>query len=130
MPVGNLHKLHNPTKGSKYVAGDYVGSFEVIEVLGFTDYHPVKKSHMSKKQWWYRVRCSCGSYEVIAQGQLIRRKDCNDCATDRKVRSLRPLRPEPIPAHLDFARIQLVKPAESGPEPTLDWAKFEVLNDE
>ena len=107
MPIMHLHKLTHSSPGPKFKVGQRTNSFTVTDVIGWSDIHPTKKTSMSKKQWWYRVRCSCGSFEVIAQGQLAKRKDCNECATDRKIRSLRPYRSNPIPPELDFAKMKL-----------------------
>lgn len=107
MPVNNLHQLHRPSPGPRFKVDEPLGDFTIVEILGFTNVHPIKKTTLSKKQWWYRVQCSCGSHEVIAQDQLSRRKDCRECANDRRGRKLRLSEPVEVPSELDFARMKL-----------------------
>lgn len=96
-----------PTATPKYTKGAQIGKLTVIRYIGFSVDRPNGK-RLQTPQHWYEVRCECGTVETVNQGQIRKREYCINCAgsvpSKQAPRDNKPA--EPLPAHLDFARLK------------------------
>jgi len=93
----------------RFRPGDVVNAFEVVENLGYSRIHPKTKRHYSKGHYWFLVKCSCGSKEILSQAELGRKLSCNDCAKEeRSKKANQQPDKEPLPPGVpDFAKMKL-----------------------
>ena len=80
--------LSSPVAVPGYAPGDQKGGFTVLFYLGHSMANPETGKHLSKRQHWYEVSCSCGNKEVLNQAQVNSRNKCLECTADQKGRKI------------------------------------------
>ena len=100
--------IHPP----KLKPGQTRGQLTVIECVGRHAVNPTNPNQSRlRPSWWYRLRCSCGTEEVVSQEDLSpsgTKTQCIQCTRRRVGRNLHKQgqNPRSIPAELDFARLR------------------------
>lgn len=115
----DIHYKKNKPHPPAYKKGDTKGDLTIIGVAGRFDKNPSNPDAKvrTRETWWYNVRCSCGTEEIIEQA-CLHRSDTRDCCTPcslkrkgdkiaktkrKRAWNRKPSPVEPLPTVLDYA---------------------------